>query len=418
MLDIKFIIENKEECKNKLLMRGEKLDVDNLEKLFEKRKKLILKTEEISTIRNKTSKDIGISKGKPPQELIQKMKSFGLELSEKLKKLKAVEDELNDQLLRLPNLPLDDTLVGDSEQDNVVLETFNMDKKKSKSIPHWDLGEKLKIIDMEKGTKLTGARWYVLTGKGAMLQRALVNWMLNHHVFSNHYTEIAPPFLVNRKTMIGSGNLPKFEETLFSDSKNDLWLIPTGEVSLNSLYYGDIINEDLPLKYVTNTPCFRDEKSSAGRDTRGIKRVHQFEKVELYRYEHPLNSMKAFDEMVKEVCELCELLGFTYRIVELCTGDMGFQSAKTFDIEVWSPGCEEWLEVSSISTCTDFQSRRTNTRFKALIDSKTKLPHTLNGSGLAIPRVIIAILENYLDKDGVVEIPEILHEYTNFKTIS
>ena len=418
MLDIKFIIENKEECKNKLLMRGERLDVDNLEKLFEKRKKLILKTEEISTIRNKTSKDIGISKGKPPQELIQKMKSFGLELSEKLKKLKAVEDELNDQLLRLPNLPLDDTLVGDSEQDNVVLETFNMDKKKSKSIPHWDLGEKLKIIDMEKGTKLTGARWYVLTGKGAMLQRALVQWMLNHHVFSNHYTEIAPPFLVNRKTMIGSGNLPKFEETLFSDSKNDLWLIPTGEVSLNSLYYGDIINEDLPLKYVTHTPCFRDEKSSAGRDTRGIKRVHQFEKVELYRYEHPLNSMKAFDEMVKEVCELCELLGFTYRIVELCTGDMGFQSAKTFDIEVWSPGCEEWLEVSSISTCTDFQSRRTNTRFKDLIDSKTKLPHTLNGSGLAIPRVIIAILENYLDKDGVVEIPEILHEYTNFKTIS
>ena len=418
MLDIKFIIENKEECKNKLLMRGEKLDVDNLEKLFEKRKKLILKTEEISTIRNKTSKDIGISKGKPPQELIQKMKSFGLELSEKLKKLKAVEDELNDQLLRLPNLPLDDTLVGDSEQDNVVLETFNMDKKKSKSIPHWDLGEKLKIIDMEKGTKLTGARWYVLTGKGAMLQRALVQWMLNYHVFSNHYTEIAPPFLVNRKTMIGSGNLPKFEETLFSDSKNDLWLIPTGEVSLNSLYYGDIINEDLPLKYVTHTPCFRDEKSSAGRDTRGIKRVHQFEKVELYRYEHPLNSMKAFDEMVKEVCELCELLGFTYRIVELCTGDMGFQSAKTFDIEVWSPGCEEWLEVSSISTCTDFQSRRTNTRFKDLIDSKTKLPHTLNGSGLAIPRVIIAILENYLDKDGVVEIPEILHEYTNFKTIS
>ena len=418
MLDIKFIIENKEECKNKLLMRGEKLDVDNLEKLFEKRKKLILKTEEISSIRNKTSKDIGISKGKPPQELIQKMKSFGLELSEKLKKLKAVEDELNDQLLRLPNLPLDDTLVGDSEQDNVVLETFNMDKKKSKSIPHWDLGEKLKIIDMEKGTKLTGARWYVLTGKGAMLQRALVQWMLNHHVFSNHYTEIAPPFLVNRKTMIGSGNLPKFEETLFSDSKNDLWLIPTGEVSLNSLYYGDIINEDLPLKYVTHTPCFRDEKSSAGRDTRGIKRVHQFEKVELYRYEHPLNSMKAFDEMVKEVCELCELLGFTYRIVELCTGDMGFQSAKTFDIEVWSPGCEEWLEVSSISTCTDFQSRRTNTRFKDLIDSKTKLPHTLNGSGLAIPRVIIAILENYLDKDGVVEIPEILHEYTNFKTIS
>ena len=418
MLDIKFILENKNLYKDKLLSMGESPDIESLEDLYEKRKKLILRTEEISSIRNKVSKEIGISKGKPSQDLVQKMKSFGLELSTKTEKLKSIDEQLKDKLLRIPNLPLDDTLIGDSEADNRVLETFNSDKARKKSLPHWELGEKLKIIDMEKGVKLTGARWYVLASRGAMLQRALVQWMLNHHIFTNQYSEIAPPYLVNKKTMTGAGNLPKFEDTLFSDKSNDLWLIPTGEVAINSLFYGDIIEQDLPLKYVTHTPCFRDEKSSAGRDTRGIKRVHQFEKVELYRFEHPLNSNKAFNEMIKEVCELCELLGFTYRIVELCTGDIGFQSAKTYDIEVWSPGCGEWLEVSSISTCTDFQARRTNTRFRDPIDSKIKFPHTLNGSGLAIPRVIIAILENYLNNNGEIEIPEVLQEYTKFNKIS
>jgi seryl-tRNA synthetase len=418
MLDIKFILENKNLYKDKLLSMGEAPDIESLEDLYEKRKKLILRTEEISSIRNKVSKEIGISKGKPSKDLVQKMKSFGLELSTKTEKLKSIDEQLKDKLLRIPNLPLDDTLIGGSEADNKVLEIFNSDKARNKSLPHWELGEKLKIIDMEKGVKLTGARWYVLASKGAMLQRALVQWMLNHHIFTNQYCEIAPPYLVNKKTMTGAGNLPKFEDTLFSDESNDLWLIPTGEVAINSLFYGDIIEQDLPLKYVTHTPCFRDEKSSAGRDTRGIKRVHQFEKVELYRFEHPLNSNKAFNEMIKEVCELCELLGFTYRIVELCTGDIGFQSAKTYDIEVWSPGCGEWLEVSSISTCTDFQARRTNTRFRDPIDSKIKFPHTLNGSGLAIPRVIIAILENYLNDNGEIEIPEVLQEYTKFNKIS
>lgn len=417
MIDAKFIIENKHDVKNKLSSMGEKLDFRQLEDLYKERKKLILKTEEISSIRNKASKEIGQAKGKPSKDLIQKMKSFGLELSKKSEKLKKIECDINNILLRIPNLPLDEIPIGKSEEDNVLIKIFNEDKIRNKPIPHWEIGEKFKIIDMEKGAKLTGARWYVLVGKGAMLQRALVQWMLNEHVFGNGYTEIAPPFLVNRKTMVGSGNLPKFEDTLFSDQKNDLWLIPTGEVSVNSLFCGDIIENDLPLKYVTHTPCFRDEKSSAGRDTRGIKRVHQFEKVELYRYEHPENSINAFNEMVQEVCNLCELLGFTYRIVELCTGDIGFQSAKTFDIEVWSPGCEEWLEVSSISTCTDFQARRTNTRFRDPIDSKIKFPHTLNGSGMAIPRIIIAILENYMNSQGKVEIPDVLKEYTKFDTI-
>ena len=417
MLDIKFIIENKQSVEKKLTSMGESLDFDLLDELFQERKKLILKTEEISSIRNKASKEIGQSKGKPSKDLIQKMKSFGLELSKKSERLKSIENKISDILLEVPNLPLDETLVGKSEEDNKVIDIFNEDKKREKTIPHWDLGEKFKIIDMEKGAKLAGARWYVLSGKGAMLQRALVQWMLNNHVFVNGYTEVAPPYLVNKKTMIGSGNLPKFEDTLFSDSKNDLWLIPTGEVSINSLFYDEIIEQELPLKYVTHTPCFRDEKSSAGRDTRGIKRVHQFEKVELYRFENPQNSLNAFHEMVNEVCKLCEELEFTYRIVELCSGDLGFQSAKTYDIEVWSPGCEEWLEVSSISTCTDFQSRRTSTRFRDPLDSKIKFPHTLNGSGMAIPRIIIAILENNLNSEGKIEIPEVLRQYTKFDII-
>ena len=418
MLDIKFILDNREIVDTKLSSMGEKIDFNLLENLSNERKNLIQRVEEINSIRKSTSKEIGDSKGKPSQSLIKQMKSFGLELSKKSEKLKDVENNLNNLLLRIPNLPLDSTPIGENDKNNKILNIFNESKKKDSSVPHWDLGEKFKIIDMEKGAKLTGARWYLLAGKGAALQRALVQWMLNEHVYNNGYKEIAPPFIVNKKTMTGSGNLPKFEETLFSDKNNDLWLIPTGEVSLNSMFANEIINHDLPLKYVTHTPCFRDEKSSAGRDTRGIKRVHQFEKVELYRFEHPANSLNAFNEMVSEVSKLCDALDFTYRIVELCTGDIGFQSAKTYDIEVWSSGCKEWLEVSSISICTDFQSRRTNTRFRDPLDKNIKFPHTLNGSGLALPRIMIAILENNLLEDGTVRIPEVLREYTKFDFIN
>ena len=418
MLDIKFILENKEHVESKLLSMGEKIDFAQIENLSKDRKNLIQRIEEINSIRKNTSKEIGDSKGKPSESLIKQMKSFGLELSKKSEKLKDIENNLNNILLSIPNLPLDSTLVGENDKSNKIIDIFNEKKMRDSSVPHWDLGEKFNLIDMEKGVKLTGARWYLLAGKGAMLQRALVQWMLNEHVFVNGYKEIAPPYIVNKKTMTGSGNLPKFEDTLFRDEKNDLWLIPTGEVSLNSMFADEIISHELPLKYVTHTPCFRDEKSSAGRDTRGIKRVHQFEKVELYRFENPSNSLNAFNEMVSEVSKLCEALNLAYRIVELCTGDIGFQSAKTYDIEVWSAGCKEWLEVSSISICTDFQSRRTNTRFRDPIDRDIKFPHTLNGSGLALPRIIIAILENNLLEDGTIEIPEVLREYTRFDSIS
>tara|TARA_E500000331_G_scaffold128066_1_gene125472 strand:- start:65 stop:1321 length:1257 start_codon:yes stop_codon:yes gene_type:complete len=418
MLDIKFILENKEHVESKLLSMGEKIDFAQIENLSKDRKNLIQRIEEINSIRKNTSREIGDSKGKPSESLIKQMKSFGLELSKKSEKLKDIENNLNNILLSIPNLPLDSTLVGENDKSNKIINIFNEEKMKNSSVPHWDLGEKFNLIDMEKGVKLTGSRWYLLAGKGAMLQRALVQWMLNEHVFVNGYKEIAPPYIVNKKTMTGSGNLPKFEDTLFNDEKNDLWLIPTGEVSLNSMFADEIISHELPLKYVTHTPCFRDEKSSAGRDTRGIKRVHQFEKVELYRFENPSNSLNAFNEMINEVSKLCEALNLAYRIVELCTGDIGFQSAKTYDIEVWSAGCKEWLEVSSISICTDFQSRRTNTRFRDPIDRSIKFPHTLNGSGLALPRIIIAILENNLLEDGTIEIPEVIREYTKFDSIS
>ena len=258
----------------------------------------------------------------------------------------------------------------------------------------------------------------MLKGKGARLQRALAAWMLDVQTEENGYLEIDPPLLIKQKTMVGSGNLPKFRDNLYRDEETDLWLVPTAEVALNGLHQGQIIDPGvLPLKYVAQTPSFRKEHTSAGRDVRGIKRVHQFEKVEMFRYVEPENAELSLEEMLTEAEGLCERLGLTYRVVKLCAGDIGFQSAKTYDIEVWSPGSEEWLEVSSISTCTDFQSRRNGTRYRPEAGASTRLPHTLNGSGLALPRVWIAVVENGLQEDGSVVIPEVLTPYTGWSRI-
>jgi seryl-tRNA synthetase len=283
---------------------------------------------------------------------------------------------------------------------------------------HWDVAPALGILDLEAGASISGARFFVLKGKGAKLQRALAAWMLDVQTEEHGYTEIDPPLLIRRETMVGSGNLPKFEDNLYRDEETDLWLVPTAEVALNGLHQGQIIDPDtLPLKYVAQTPSFRKEHTSAGRDVRGIKRVHQFEKVEMFRYVEPEGSEEILEEMVGEATTLCERLGLTYRVLKLCAGDIGFQSAKTYDIEVWSPGSAEWLEVSSISTCTDFQARRNGTRYRPEVGASTKLPHTLNGSGLALPRIWIAVIENGLQEDGSVVIPEVLVPYTGWYRI-
>jgi seryl-tRNA synthetase len=265
---------------------------------------------------------------------------------------------------------------------------------------------------------MSGARFYVLKGKGAALQRALSDWMLDVHTREHGYIEIAPPFMVRSETMTASGNLPKFADELFHDEEDDLWLIPTSEVALNYLHSGEIIEPGaLPLKYVAHTPCFRRERTAAGRDTRGIKRVHQFEKVEMFQFVDPDQSGGVLDGMVDDAIDLCERLGLPWRLLALATGDISFQSAQTYDLEVWSPGIEEWLEVSSLSNCTDFQARRSNTRFRPEEGAGTGFVHSLNGSGLALPRMVIAILENYQQADGTVSIPEVLRPYTGFDSI-
>ena len=257
-----------------------------------------------------------------------------------------------------------------------------------------------------------------MKGKGAKLQRALAAWMLDVHTNEHGYTEIDPPLLVRSETMQGSGNLPKFRENLYHDAETDLWLVPTAEVALNALHQGKIIDPDmLPLKYVAQTPSFRKEHAAGGRDVRGIKRVNQFEQVEMFRYVEPQDSEAGLEEMLAEASTLCERLGLTYRVLKLCAGDIGFQSAKTYDIEVWSPGSAEWLEVSSISTCTDFQTRRNNTRYRPETGASTRLPHTLNGSGLALPRIWIAVIENGLQPDGSIVIPEEIVPYTGWERI-
>ena len=416
MIDLTQLITDSERMLNRLEARGEKIPLQLIGDLDIQRKNLIKQSDELRNSRNLENRRVGQSRTKPSAEHIKSMKGISQKLNDIECDLTGVEQELKDLLLRIPNVPLDEVPMGDNESDNKIIYTRGNIKDKEVTQPHWDIAPRLGILDMEQGVKLAGSKWYVLKGKGAALQRSLVAWMLEKH-HGNGYLEIAPPFLVKKDVMIGSGNLPKFSESLYRDFEEDLWLIPTSEVALNSLHYGEIITEELPLKYVAHSHCFRREKAAAGRETRGIKRVHQFEKVEIFRFELPERSRDAFDEMVDEVQFLCEELGLIYRAVELCTSDLGFQSAKTIDIEVWTQGSEDWLEVSSISTCTDFQSRRTKTRYRSNPKEIPRFPHTLNGSALAIPRILIAILENNLQKDGSIIIPGVLQKYTGFEKI-
>jgi len=419
MLNIQKIIEDTDHVKERLAARGEDAPIDKIVELDVKRRSLIVDVDELRGRRNETSKAIGAAKQKPSPEQIAEMREVGDRIKEIETELCEAEEALRELLIVLPNLPLSDVPIGLDESSNIIVETVGEADESAPGVePHWDSGTRLDIIDLEAGARMSGARFFVLKGPGAQLQRALTSWMLDVHVRENGYTEIAPPYLVREETMRGSGNLPKFADNLYRDDESDLWLIPTAEVSLNALHAGEIIEAGvLPLKYVAHTPSFRKEDTAAGRDTRGIKRVHQFEKVEMFRYTEPDDSPAALNDMVSQATDLCARLGFTYRTLALCTGDIGFQSAKTFDIEVWSPGVQEWLEVSSISTCGDFQARRNGTRYRPTPGASTKYPTTLNGSGLAVPRIFIAIMENGLNSDGSITVPDVLVPYTGFDRI-
>jgi len=418
MLSLQFVRENPDIVRDALNKRHDTAPIDEILSLDRQRRDVLTEAETLRARRNEVSKEIGKTGEKPPK-LIEEMRQIGHRVKLLDEELKSIEEELSNLLLRVPNVPDASVPVGKDENDNTTVRSWGEARQFDfQPLPHWELGEKLGIIDFERGVKLSGSRFYVLKGQGAHLQRALISFMLDLHVEEHGCTEVYPPFMVKQECMIGSGNLPKFADHLYHDDEDDFWFVPTAEVPLTNLHRDEILPPDaLPLYYVAYTACFRREKMSAGKDTRGIKRGHQFDKVELYKYTTPDSSGQELESMVNDAEEVARRLGIPYRVLQLCTGDLGFASTKSYDIEMWAPGCEEWLEVSSCSNCGDFQARRSNVRFRPETGARPQFAHTLNGSGLALPRVLIALMENYQQPDGSIAIPQALHPYTRFEII-
>ena len=412
MLDIRLIRENTELVRESLGRRGDAFALDSILELDERYRDLLRQTEELRAQHNETSKKLGVSKEKPPQ-LIAQMREMGELISSLQDRTSEVKAKLDSLMLDLPNMPRPDVPLGASERDNVVVRSWGEPRELPfKPLPHWELGERLGIIDFQQGVKLSGTRFYVLKGLGARLQRALISLMLDVHLEEHGYTEVYLPSMVKRECMASSGHLPKFGDNLYHDEEDDFWFVPTAEVPLTNLHRDEILSADsLPLRYVAYSPCFRREKMSAGADTRGIKRGHQFDKVELYKLTVPERSDDELERLVADAETICRKLDIPHRVVQLCTGDLGFAACKTYDIEVWAAGCGEWLEVSSCSNCSDFQARRANIRYRPEPGARPQFVHTLNGSGLALPRVLIAVLENYQQADGTVLVPEALQPY-------
>ena len=419
MLSLDLIRRDPEFVAAALARRGEEAPVDDVLALDEKRRSLQAQADRLRAHRNETSRTIGRMSG-DRTALIAQMRQVGQEIADLNKEHDQVQSDLHTLLLGLPNLPQPDVPDGEGEDDNVVVRTWGeMPAFDFVPKPHWELGEQLGIIDLARGAKLAGSRFFVLMDKGARLERALVNFMLDLHTGKNGYTEVQLPAVVRRDVMEGSGNLPKFGDNLYHDEEDDLWLIPTAEVPLTNLHRDEVLAPGtLPLRYAASTPCFRREKAAAGRDTRGIKRVHQFQKVEMYKFVEPQASEQELDGLVADAEMVCQALELPYRLLKLCAPELGFASAKSYDLEVWASGSKEWLEVSSCSNCTDFQARRANVRFRSETGASPTLAHTLNGSGLALPRVVIAILENGQQADGSVLIPEALRPYAGFSVIT
>lgn len=414
MLDINLIRENPELLRKSLRDRqDDPAPVDMILTLDAKRRETIAAVEALKSERNAVSREISKMKDAAGRQAkIEAMRLVGEKISALDKDLTEAETELTRLVSTLPNLPDERTPYGKDDSENVVLRVegekkqFNFAPK-----PHWELGPALGIIDFERGSKLTGSRFYVLSGPGARLQRALIAWMLDLHIRQG-YTEQYLPFMVKTATVFGAGQLPKFADNLYKDHEEDYYFVPTAEIPLTGFHMDEILEEaSLPRQYTAYTPCFRREKMSAGRDVRGIKRGHQFDKVEMYTYCKPEDAEAQHLKMLADAEATCAGLGLTYRVKRLCTGDLGFGARMTYDLEVWAPGCDEWLEVSSISNVGDFQSRRANIKYRPADGGKARLLNTLNGSGLGLPRTLIAVLENYQQADGSIVIPEVLRPW-------
>jgi seryl-tRNA synthetase len=412
MLDLRFIRENIDLVRQAVASRQDVVPLDEILKLDSERRQKILELEGFRRVRKEAARE---KKQISPDE--------GRDLRAKIRALeeevRSLDEQLEELLLRVPNIPQPTVPVGEDEEGDVLVRWWGEPLTSDFQLaPHWKLGESLGIIDFERGVKLSGSRFYVLKGLGARLQRALISFMLDLHTSEHGYNEVYPPFMVKRECMVGSGNLPKFANNLYHDAEDDLWFVPTAEVPITNLHRDEIISPGiLPICYVAYTACFRREKMSAGKDTRGIKRGHQFDKVELYKFTEPATSNEELEKLVNDAEQVCRQLRLPHRVTELCTANLGFAATKAYDIEIWAPGCGEWLEVSSCSNCGDFQARRANIRYRPSPDAKPQFVHTLNGSGLALPRVLIAIMENYQQADGGITIPEVLQPYVGQKVI-
>ena len=418
MLDVKFIAENSEEVKAKLANRSGSYDVDKVCQLYAKRKELLVQTEQRKALRNKVSDEIAVikrSKG-DATEMIAQMKALGEEIRLIDAQLAEIEPAFKEAVLSIPNIPHDSTPIGKDESCNVEVRRYGEPRVADFELkPHWEIGANLKILDAPTAAKITGARFTVYRGLGARLERAIYNFMLDTHT-QNGYTEIMPPYMVNRDSMYGTGQLPKFEEDAFSVSNNGYFLIPTAEVPVTNMHRSEVLDvSSLPLKYCAYTACFRAEAGSAGRDTRGLIRQHQFNKVELVKFTRPEESLNELEKLTMDAESILQKLGLAYRVVSLCTGDIGFSSGKTYDIEVWMPSYNRYVEISSCSDFFDYQARRMNIKFKG--ENGLEFVHTLNGSGLAVGRTTAAILETYQNADGSVTVPEALVPYMRTEII-
>ena len=412
MIDLKFIRDNPDLVRDAIAKRQDSAPLDEILQLDTERRQKILEVEGLRHARKEASREKKQAAADEGRELRAQIR----ELEEEVRN---VDGQLEELLLQVPNIPQPTVPVGTGEEDNAVVRSWGEPKSLSFTpAPHWKLGESLGIIDFDRGVKISGTRFYVLKGLGARLQRALITFMLDLHTKEHGYTEIYPPFMVRRECVGATTSLTKFSDNLYHDAEDDLWFVPTAEVPLTNLHRDEIIPPGkLPFYYVAYTACFRREKMSAGKDTRGIKRGHQFDKVELYKFTEPATSNQELETLTKDAEDVCQKLGLPYRVTELCTAELGFASTKSYDIELWAPGCGEWLEVSSCSNCMDFQARRANIRYRPSPEEKPQFVHTLNGSGLALPRALIAVMENYQQADGSIAIPEVLQPYVGEKVI-
>jgi len=414
MLDIKYLRDSSDEAARRLATRGGALDLSPLAKFDQRRRDLLGEAETLKAERNKVSALIGKTRDKSQvQGEIARMKDVSARIKQLDDELRQVDEDLEAALLVLPNLPHPSCPIGAGEEENVEVRRWGQPREFDFPVKdHVALGEELGLLDFERASKLSGARFSLGVGAGARLERALINFMLDLHTTEHKYLEVLPPFMVNRATMTGTGQLPKFEEDLFHAEGTDLFLIPTAEVPVTNIHREEILPADrLPLSYTAYTPCFRKEAGSHGRDTRGLIRQHQFSKVELVKFARPEDSDRELDSLLSDAETVLQKLELPYRVMDLCTGDIGFSAARTFDIEVWLPGQECYREISSCSTFTDFQARRASIRFRREEGAKPELVHTLNGSGLAVGRTMVAILENFQQADGSVTIPEVLRPY-------